>query len=131
MSATPELKITNIVRVSGLGNDDPKVHGFTSTSTPAELAGGVSSVGVTAGSLDFGDIAVGSAVMLWFRALTGNFYLKLGVTTGTPILTDAHLYIKEGESYPIPLNPNSTAMSGIRYVSDSASGKMEYRLVGT
>jgi hypothetical protein len=130
MTVTAETSVKNVLRVYGLGNDDVKVHGFTSTIVPTEIAGGISTVGTTAGSLDFGDIAAGKAVLLWFRALTGNFYIKLGVTTGTPILTDAHLYVLEGESYPIPINPNATAMPGIRYVGDSASAAFEYRLLG-
>jgi len=88
-------------------------------------------VGNTAFNLDLGDIAAGKGYILWLYAITGNFYFKLGATSGTPVATDSHLYLPEGEAYPIPINPNATAMSGVRGVSDSANGKLEYVLVGS
>jgi len=130
MSTTPELEVKNIVRISGLGNEAVKVHGFTSVTVPANTTGDIVTCGLTAGSLNFGNVTAGDAVLLWFRALIGNFYLKLGATTGTPLSTDSHLYVLEGESYPIPLNPNATAIAGIRYVGDDASATFEYKLVG-
>lgn len=125
-----ELSVKTIMKVTGLGNDLVKVHGWTSATTPTELASGLVSCGTTAGNIDLGDIAAGKGIILWFRATTGNFYLKIGATSGDPVLTDSHLYVLEGESYALPINPNSTAVPGVRYIGSSASSVFEYSVVG-
>ncbi len=112
------------------GGTTEKSLSFTSSVAPAEIVSGQAVVGNTAFTLDLGDIAAGKGYILWLYAITGNFYFKLGVTSGTPLLTDAQLYVREGEAYPVPVNPNATAMPGVRGISDSATGKLEYLLVG-
>jgi len=105
---------------------------FTSGTAPAECSPQEASVGNTSFSIDFGHIAAGSAYLFCVYAVTGNFYFKFNSASGDPVLTDSHLYVPEGEGYPIPINPNSTAFAdGIRGISDSASGKLEYILVGS
>lgn len=126
-----ELAIKQWIEITGLGGgDDSRVHAFNAT-TPAERFCGVPVVGNTAFTLDLGDIAAGSGYCLYIEAITGNLYVKLGATSGTPVSTDSHLYIKEGEGYTIPINPDATAMPGIQMVSDSATGKIMYKLVGS
>jgi len=127
-----ELDISVVVDITGLA--DPETHivkKFTSSTTPAERAEQVVSCGTTATSLDLGNIAAGSGYLLWLFAVTGNFYIKLGATTGTPSAADSHLYIPEGEGYAIPITPNATSVAGVRFVGDSANSKLEYLLVGS
>ena len=81
--------------------------------------------------MDLGDIAVGSGYLLYLEALVGNVYVLLGATSGTPTSTTAELYIKEGEGFIIPINPNATAIPGVRLISDSATGQVKYILVGS
>ncbi len=105
---------------------------FTSGTAPAETTPMEASVGNTAFDIDFGHIAAGSAYIFCVYAVTGNFYFKFNSASGDPASTDSHIYIPEGEGYPIPINPNSTAFAnGIRGISDSASGKLEYMLIGS
>ena len=104
---------------------------FTSSTTPTETVQGKPIIANSAVTLDLGDIAVGSGYLLYLEALVGNVYVLLGATSGTPVLTTAELYIKEGEGYVIPINPNATAMPGIRLISDSATGQVKYILVGS
>jgi len=125
-----ELNILNGFILTGSGHDVTKLEKTAHTDTPYETAEGAPVVGTTAGNLDLGDIAAGKPFALFFKAITGNFYIKLGATSGDPVLTDSHLYIQEGESYTIPLNPNATAMAGVRYIGDDASSKFYYCLVG-
>ncbi len=103
---------------------------FTSATAPAEPVFGQPVLADTAFTLDLGDVAAGSGYILWLYAITGNFYFILGATTGTPDEDNSHLYIPEGEGYPIPLNPDASMMTGVRGISDSATGKLEYLLVG-
>lgn len=105
---------------------------FTSATAPAEVSPNRGVVGTTAFDIDFGHIAAGSGYLLWVYAIVGNFYFKFNSASGDPVLTDSHLYVPEGEAYPIPINPNSTAFAnGIRGISDSATGEIEYFVVGS
>lgn len=104
---------------------------FTSSTTPTETVQGKPIIANSAVTLDLGDIAAGSGYLLYLEALVGNVYVLLGATTGIPVSTTAELYIKEGEGYVIPINPNATAMPGIRLISDSATGQVKYILVGS
>ncbi len=127
-----ELKIVSRIEVTGLvGGEEHANHLHTSATTPAETVQGKPIIGNSAVTLDLGDIAAGSGYSLYIEALVGNLYILLGTTSGTPISTTAHLYIAEGEGYPIPINPNATAMPGIRIISDSATGQIKYFLVGS
>ncbi|HEC66923.1 MAG TPA: hypothetical protein ENI23_16735 [bacterium] len=127
-----EVSVANTIEITALaGGDESRVIKFTSGTTPAETVQGKPIIGNTAVTLDFGDIAAGSGYLLYLEALVGNVYVKLGVTSGTPVNTDSHLYILEGEGYTIPINPNATAMSGVRLVSDSATGQIKYILIGS
>jgi hypothetical protein len=129
MAATVE--ITQVVEVIGLaGGDDVCVTKFTHSSTPTEIVKGKPIIANTAVTLDLGDIAAGSGFVLYIEALVGNVYVLLNATSGTPVSTTAELYIREGTGYTIPINPNATAMAGIRLVSDSATGQIKYMLVG-
>jgi len=130
MSATVTLA-TKIKITPTIGSETEVSKSFTSDTVPVEVVKGQPVVGNTAFNLDLGDIAAGKGYILWLYAITGNFYFKLGATSGTPAAIDSHLYLPEGEAYPIPINPNATAMSGVRGVSDSANGKLEYVLVGS
>jgi hypothetical protein len=126
------LEISSIFEITGLySGNEALINKFTHATTPAEVVKGCPVTGTTATSLDLGDIAAGSGFSLYLEALVGNFYIKLGATSGTPVATDSHLYIKVGESYVIPINPNATAMPGIRFVGDSATAKLLYCLVGS
>ena len=129
---TATLDITTVLKIDGLYSGNETIpNKFTHATTPAEVVKGCPVTGTTATSLDLGDIAAGSGFSLYLEALVGNFYVKLGVTTGIPVLTDSHLYIKTGEGHIIPINPNATAMPGIRFVGDSATAKLLYCLVGS
>jgi hypothetical protein len=104
---------------------------FTSSVAPYEVSPQRAVVANSAFNIDFGHIAAGSGYLLWVYAITGNFYFKFNSASGDPVLTDSHLYVREGEAYPIPINPNSTAFAnGIRGISDSATGEIEYFIVG-
>jgi len=127
-----ELTISNWIEITGLaGGEENRITKFTSDTTPAETVQGTPIIADSAVTLDLGNIAAGSGYCLYLEALTGNLYVKLGATTGTPTATDSHLYIQEGEGYPIPINPNATAMPGIRIVSDDSDGQIKYILVGS
>jgi len=127
-----ELTINSLFQVSGLySGKEIKPARFTSATTPAELVKGCPVTGTTETSLDLGDVAAGSGFSLYLEALTGNFYIKLGATTGIPIATDSHLYLEEGGHVALPINPNATAMPGIRFVGDDASSQLLYILVGS
>lgn len=127
-----EVTVSNTVEITALaGGDESRVIKFVHGTTPTETVQGKPIIGNTAVTLDLGDIAAGSGFLLYLEALVGNVYVKLGVTSGTPVSTDSHLYILAGEGYTIPINPNATAMTGIRLVSDSATGQIKYILVGS
>lgn len=129
-----EITVTIKIDATGIGggSDDPAELSFTHGTTPVEVTRGKPIVGDSAFTLDLGDVAAGSGFLLYLRALVGNFYFKLGATSETPVATDSHLYIAEGEAYPVPINPNATAMAGIRGVSDQATtGQLEYILYGS
>lgn len=129
MAAT--VDVTQIIEVIGLtGGDDVCITKFTHGSTPTEIVKGKPIIANAAVTLDLGDIAAGTGFLLYIEALVGNVYVLLNATTGTPILTTAELYIKEGTGYILPINPNATAMAGIRLISDSATGQIKYMLVG-
>lgn len=116
----------------GGGSDDPAGLSFTASQVPVEIARGKPIVSNTAFTLDLGDVAAGKGFLLYLRALAGNFYFVLGSTDATPSATNSHLYIPEGEGYPVPINPNATAMAGIRGLSDEATtGQLEYILYGS
>lgn len=125
------VDITQTIEVIGLaGGDDVCANKFTHSVTPTEIVKGKPIIANTAVTLNLGDIAVGSGFLLYVEALVGNVYILLNATAGTPILTTAELYIKEGSGYIIPINPNATALSGVRLISDSATGQIKYLLVG-
>lgn len=126
-----EVTIFSGIEITSLGTIESVWKKFTSGTTPAETARGKPILGNTAATLDLGDIAAGSGYLLYIGAITGNVYVKLGATSGTPGATDSHLYIPEGEYYIVPLNPNATAIAGIRVVTDDASGQIEYLLIGS
>lgn len=116
----------------GGGSDDPAGLSFTASQTPVEIARGKPIVSNTEFSLDLGDVAAGSGFLLYLRALVGNFYFVLGSTDATPSATNSQIYLPEGEGYPIPINPNATAMPGIRGISDEeTTGQLEYVLYGS
>ena len=125
------VTVTQTIEVTALAGGDEYInHRFTAT-TPTETVTGRPVVSNTAVTLDLGDIAAGSGFLLYVEALIGNVYILLNATAGTPEDTTAQLYIKEGEGYTIPINPNSTAMEGIRLISDEATtGKFKYMLIG-
>ena len=75
-------------------------------------------------------IAAGSAISIYMETIVGNIYIKLGATFGDPVATDSHIYLLAGEHCVVPLNPNATAMAGIRYITDSASGRLLYLVTG-
>ena len=125
-----ELNIWSHLEIDGHYSGGESISKKFTATTPVEVVKGSPVTGTTGTTLDLGDIAAGSGYFLYLEAITGNFYVKLGATTGDPVATDSHLYIKEGQGYPVPINPNSTAMSGIRFISDDASGQLLYMLVG-
>ena len=126
-----ELNITSIFEITGLyTGDDILVDKFTATNVPVEVVKGCPITGTTGTSIDLGDIAAGKGFSLYLEAITGNFYIKLGVTTGDPVLTDSQIYLLEGEHCVIPINPNATAMPGVRFIGDDASSQLLYVLVG-
>ena len=130
MAAT--VDVSQVIEVLALaGGDEWRIHKFTSTTTPAETVQGKPIIANAAVTLDLGDIAAGSGYLLYLEALVGNVYVLLGATAGTPLSTTAELYILEGEGFVIPINPNATAMPGIRLISDSATGQIKYLLVGS
>lgn len=130
MAAT--LEVNTLFVIDGLfSGKEARPNRFTHGTTPAEIVKGCPVTGTTATSLDLGDIAAGSGFCLYLEPLVGNFYVKLGVTTGTPLSTDSHLYVKTGQGYVIPINPNATAIPGIRFVGDSATAQLLYCLVGS
>jgi len=130
MAAT--LSIKQWIEITGLaGGEEHRIYGFDSETTPAETVQGKPVIANSAVTLDLGDIAAGSGYALYIEALTGNCYVLLGATSGTPLSTTAELYIPEGEGYIIPINPNATAMPGVRIISDSESGQIKYILVGS
>jgi len=126
-----ELSITSIFEITGLytGNET-LIDKFTSTSVPIEVVKGSPVTGITETSIDLGDIAAGKGFSLYLEAITGNFYIKLGATTGIPVNTDSQIYLLEGEHCVIPINPDSTAMPGVRFIGDDASSQLLYVLVG-
>jgi hypothetical protein len=127
-----ECKVTQRIEVTDLAGGDEHANTlFTSGTTPAETVRGKPIIADSAVTLDLGDIAAGSGFALYIEALVGNLYILLGATSGTPLSTTAELYIPEGEGYVIPINPNATAMPGIRVISDSATGQIKYFLVGS
>jgi hypothetical protein len=127
-----EVTILNSIEINSLaGGDESRTTKFVHGTTPAETVQGKPIIANSAVTLDLGDIAAGSGYLLYIEALVGNVYVKLGTTSGTPASTDSHLYILEGEGYTIPINPNATAMTGVRLVSDSATGQIKYILVGS
>jgi predicted membrane-bound dolichyl-phosphate-mannose-protein mannosyltransferase len=129
MANTLELA-TKITITPTAGSATEESLSFTSTVPPVDIVKNQVVVGTTSFSIDFGNIAAGSGFVIWLYAIVGNFYFKLNSASGDPILTDSHLYIREGEAFPVPINPNVTALAnGIRGKSDSATGKLEYLLV--
>lgn len=127
-----ELDISQIIEVTGLGGgDESNIIKFTSDTAPAETVSGKPIIADSAVTLDLGDIAAGSGFCLYLEALVGNLYVTLSSTSATPAANASHLYIPEGEGYVIPINPNATAMPGIRILSDDASGRISYKLIGS
>ena len=127
-----ELNISSIFEITGLytGNE-ALIQKFTAGSTPAEVVKGSPITGTTGTSIDLGDIAAGSGFSLYLEAIVGNFYIKLGATAGDPVNTDSHIYLLEGQHCVIPINPNATAMPGVRFIGSSATSKLLYVLVGS
>lgn len=131
MAATAECAF-KLKIVPTTGSETEVSLSFTSGTAPAEVVKGQPVVSNTAFTLNLGDIAAGSGYILWLRAIVGNFYFILGATTGDPDADNSHLYIPEGEAYPIPINPDASMMTGIRGISDEATtGKLGYVLVGS
>ena len=129
MAAT--VTVTQAIEVTDLAGGDEFINHRFTTTTPTETVTGRPVVSNTAVTLDLGDIAAGSGFLLYVEALVGNVYILLGAVAGTPEDTTAELYIKEGEGYTIPINPNSTAIPGIRLISDEeTTGKFKYMLIG-
>ncbi len=127
-----QVDISQTIEVLELaGGDEWRIVKFTSNTTPTETVQGKPIIANSAVTLDLGDIAAGSGYLLYLEALVGNVYVLLGATSGTPTSTTAELYIPEGEGYVIPINPNSTAIPGVRLISDSATGQVKYILVGS
>jgi len=127
-----EAVVTVTLEVNSLtGGDEWVTHKFTSDTTPAETLLQKPIIANTSVTLDLGNIAAGSGYLLYLESLVGNTYVLLNATTGDPTSTTAELYIKEGEGFVLPLNPNATAMAGIRLLSDSATGQVKYFLVGS
>jgi len=124
------LNVWSNIEIDGLYSGDEHIPKKFTATAPVGVAKGSPVLGTTGTTLDFGHIAAGSGYLLWLEALVGNFYVKLGSTEGDPVLTDSHLYILEGQGYSIPINPNSTAMPGVRVIGDSATAKLLYVLVG-
>lgn len=126
-----ELNISGIFEITGLytGNE-ALISKYTTGNAPNEITKQSPVTGTTATLLDLGSIAAGSAFSLYLEALVGNFYIKLGSASGTPVATDAQIYLLEGQHAIVPINPNSTAMPGIMYVGDEAGAKLLYLLVG-
>ena len=127
-----QVDVTSGIEITALaGGDEGRLLKFVNGTTPAETVQGKPIIADTAVTLDLGDIAAGSGYLLYIEALVGNVYVLLGDTSGTPLSTTAQLYILEGEGYVIPINPDATAMPGIRLISDDASGAIKYILVGS
>lgn len=127
-----ELTVVQRIEVTGLaGGEEHRGHLYVSGTTPVETVQGKPVIANSAVTLDLGDIAAGSGYALYIEALVGNLYVLLGATSGTPLSTTAELYIPEGEGYTIPINPNATAMPGVRIISDNATGQIKYFLVGS
>jgi hypothetical protein len=127
-----EVTVSNTIEITALaGGDESRSIKFAHGTTPAETVQGKPVIANSAVTLDLGDIAAGSGYLLYIEALVGNVYVLLGATSGTPLSTTAELYILEGEGYTIPINPNATAMPGIRLISDSATGQIKYILIGS
>jgi len=127
-----QVDISQTIEILDLaGGDEHRIHKFTSSTTPAETVQGKPVISNSAVTLDLGDVAAGKGFLLYIEALVGNLYVKLGVTEGTPVSTDSHLYIPEGEGYTIPINPNATAMAGVRIISDDSDGQIKYIIVGS
>ena len=125
-----ELNLWSLTEISGLYSGDESIAKKFTATTPVEVVKGSPVTGTTGTTIDLGDIAAGSGYLLYLEAITGNFYVKLGATSGDPISTDSHLYILEGEGYNIPINPNATAMAGVRFIGDDASSQLLYLLIG-
>ena len=127
-----ELNISSIFEITGLytGNE-ALIQKFTAGSTPVEVVKGSPVTGTVATLLDLGDIAAGKGFSLYLEAIKGDFYIKLGSTSGTPLSTDSQIYLLEGQHCILPLNPDSTAMAGIMFVGDDAASQLLYVLVGS
>jgi len=124
------LSITQIIELSGSNQDRIIPKKTVHTNVPTEALEQSPVLGNEAASLDLGNIDAGDGFFIYLEAIVGNFYIKLGATSGTPTATDSHLYIQEGEGYSIPINPNATAIPAIRVVGDSVSSVLHYFLVG-
>lgn len=124
------LSLTQIIELSGSNQDRVIANKTTVGVTPTNAVEQAPVLGTTSTTLDLGDIAAGKGFFIYMEATGGNFYVKLGATTGDPILTDSHLYILSGEGYCIPINPNATAMAGIRVKGSAAAAVLRYFLVG-
>jgi len=127
---TASLSLTQVIDLSGSNQDRIIANKTTVGVTPTEALEQCPVLGTASATLDLGDIAAGKGFFIYMEAVGGNFYVKLGATTGDPVLTDSHLYIKSGEGYCVPINPNATAMPGIRVKGDDAAAVLRYFLVG-
>jgi len=125
-----EVSVSTILSLTGLGSEEQVSNKFTSATTPYEVLKGKPLTGTTASTLDLGDIAVGKGYLLYLKAITDDFYFILGATSGTPAAANAHLLLVEGEHTVLPINPNATMMTGIRFVGDAATAQLEYLLIG-
>lgn len=129
MAAT--LAIKQNIKITGLGGgDDERNYGFTDSNVPTEVVQGKPIIGNSAISLDLGNIAAGSACCLYLEAISGNVYVTLGSADATPSATLSHLYLLAGTACILPLNPNATAMPGVRLLGSATSAQIQYILVG-
>jgi hypothetical protein len=130
MAATLEIA-SSVTVTPTVGSVTEVTQSFTSTQAPAEIVKNQVSTTDAVFTIDYGNIAVADAYAITLRAIVGNFYFILalaGVGT-TPAAGNSHLYIREGESYTIPLNPNAFS-AGICGKSSSTVGQLEYLLIG-
>lgn len=127
MAAT--LVVKQHIEIVGLGGgDESRTYGFTSSTTPTETVSGKPIIGSSAFTLDLGDITIGKSIALYIEAIVGNVYVFIGSTT--PVSTNCHLYILEGQGYTIPINPDATAVPSIKLLGSSATCQIRYILVG-
>ncbi len=124
-----EAKYTTNLQVTGLGEELNCKNTKTSATTPEEKIKLYSVLGASAETLKLGDIAAGDGFLLYMKAVSGNFYIDLGSTSSTPSSSTSTIYIVEGNSALVPINPDSSAMPGIRVKGSVSGASLEYAIV--